>query len=621
MQLEPIEFAVISNLMADFVVKVLKWLVALMVAYAVLFGGLFVMILAFAFAFQEEVPQVKGDSVLVLDLTRSFRDSSGSVDPYDVLIQEFSASAPVTDSLRKIRQVLDKASDDDRIAGLLLVGNPITEGFGSSYANLSELRGAIGRFKDSGKPVWARIEGDWMRSYYVKSMADHISMEPFTAIDLKGVGAEILYLGEALESLGIRYYVLNTGVYKTALEHLDEGEMSEPNREQIAVYLDDLWRVFKEEVKRSRGIETEHLQAVADSLAIVHDEAALEHGLVDMLEYQDEFNERLTKVVGFDESEGSFRQISVDDYIVATEDPFASFAQMGGNEVAVVYAEGVIMAGEGGFADIGGARFARIIRDLRRDNDVKAVVLRVNSPGGSVTGSAQFYRELDLLRNTKPLIVSMGGYAASGGYWISCPADYIFAHPTTGTGSIGVIMGFPNAAGFSERFKLNWEQIGTAKHANLYSIGKEKSAEELDRLEDWVEMSYTEFKSRVSQGRDMELAEVEEIAQGRIWSGEDAFGLGLVDRLGGLDDAIAYAADSAGLGSNFRVTEYPKAVTLEDALEELFGGAAASQAARESMKGLMGHQMNRFAEQVEHFLQLNDPRWLYALSPNLMVVE
>jgi protease-4 len=394
--------------------------------------------------------------------------------------------------------------------------------------------------------------------------------------------------------------------------------MSPENREEVQKLLDDVWGTILSDVGKSRNVTPAAIQTTVDSEGIIRPSEALKAHLIDHVAYRDEIIDRLKKETGVTAPTETFKQVQLAYYAKAslTRPPVT----MASGEVAVVYAEGEIVEGEGDQTEIGGSKYAREIRHLREDSSVKAIVLRVNSPGGSATAAETIQRELRLARKVKPVIVSMGSYAASGGYWISTFGDRIFAEPNTITGSIGVFGIQPNFQKIANDHGITFDSVKTGKFADALTITRPKTDEELavfQRLVDWI---YTQFVAKVAEGRKLSIAKVEEIAQGRVWSGTDALRIGLVDQIGSLDDAIKYAGHQANLGEHFRVTEYPRTRNLSEAIAEMLGRFSPEGLHLHST-GLVGEIKERIESEFAWLRALNDPRGVYARMPVDLVVH
>jgi protease-4 len=401
-------------------------------------------------------------------------------------------------------------------------------------------------------------------------------------------------------------------------------DFSPENRQQTQKLLGDVWGEWRAAVGKSRKLNSEQLQAIADTQGFLIADTAREQGLVDRVAYFDQVLGQLKQLTGEDKENKTFRQITLAKY---AEVPGKSLGvRESENHIAVVYADGNIVDGQGGNGEVGGDRFARIFRRLRQDEDVKAVVLRVNSPGGSATASEIIQREVRLTNEVKPVVVSMGDYAASGGYWIVTNASRIFAEPNTITGSIGVFGLLPNIQKLANSNGITWDVVKTAKFADSQTVSRPKSPQELALYQRSVDRIYNMFLSKVAQGRKLPQQKVEQIAQGRVWSGLAAKQIGLVDEMGGLDTAIAYAAKQAKLGDNWELQEYPEVRTLEERLlgrlsNEVRNVFGADTTLKQLTPDPLTAQFYKLRDEISVLRSLNDPLGVYARLPFNLKIE
>ena len=574
------------------------------------FGGMFLMFVGLAMlaAMGESQPKPRIDkgSFLVLELNTNIADAPSPFEGSGKL-----ASLLGSDGNRlQLRQVLDglaAAAKDDRIQGLLLTGNLQPQDYGSGYAALREVRQAVQQFHASGKPVVAYAENMDTRDYYLMSAASELVLHPFGMVWMPGLASEPMFLAGTLEKFGVGVQVTRSGKYKSYAETYVRRDFSPEAREATQKLLDDVWAEIRGEAAEARKLSPEKLQALLETPQAQVGELAVKNGLVDRAEYWDELLDDLKKRTD-SADEHTFKQIGLRAYLAATAQPH----QTGGKSIAVVYAEGVIVDGEGSEDDeVGGDRFARELRQLRQDDDVKAVVLRVNSPGGSANASEVIQRELRLLQEEKPVVVSMGTVAASGGYWISTYGDRIFAQPSTITGSIGVIGMLFNVQELSQKVGVSFDVVKTGKFADTETISRPKNDEEMRAIQSVVDWIYGSFLERVAQGRKLDPAVVAEIAQGRVWSGTDAKRLGLIDEFGGLQAAIDYAADKAKLGKDYRLQEFPGKRELGEIIRDLFEDSGEYL----SRGGISSQIAKRVKTEVRALEQYNDPRHVYLRLP------
>lgn len=602
--------------MVSFIWGIVKWLAALFVATGIFITICILMLAGLSQAFQPEPVRIADDSILVLDLGIDLVDSPRSVDPLLQIISELEGNGHRMVPLRRALNAIDRAMRDETITGILVKGHFSGAGSGNSLATLKEFRGKLAAFQSAGKPVWAYMDNDGLAEFYVKSVADHLWMNPYSLLEFKGLGVEMIYWGAAFDRFGIGVQVEKAGKYKTAAESFVASSMSVENRNQLTRLLETMWAEIRTDIGSSLAIPVETLDRVASEKALMLSDEARSAGLVDALLSKNELIERLAEHGAYDSAGRTFRQIGFVDYLNHTRPSEFGGMASDGAEIAVVYAEGTIVDGEGNLDQVGGDRIARILRAVRKDESVKAVVLRVNSPGGSATAAEKILREVELTNSVKPVVVSMGGYAASGGYWIATLAETIFAEPTTVTGSIGVFSLLPNIGGLADKFDIHVERVETNDLTTMFSIFRPKTPEEMERMGRFVDVTYDHFLERVMRGRDLTPAAAEAAAEGRVWSGVSALEMGLVDQLGGLEDAIAHAADLAGLGDDFEVSDHPRREGWEELIADYFSGNVALPEVDLEISGLVGQpRLERLEAEIQWLRQINDPRHLYAYSP------
>ena len=395
-------------------------------------------------------------------------------------------------------------------------------------------------------------------------------MNPAGTLDFKGLSAEILFFGEFQEQTGLKMEVVRHGRYKSAVEPFLGNEMSPENREQVAELLESLWGNIRQEISEGRGLPADSLDGIANSVSARTPQGAVRTGLVDALLYRDQYLEKLLDASGSDAEEVPI--VHLQDYIRGNK---SKRLHTGDDRIAVVYAQGEIIYGDGGPDFIGHGKMQEVLREIQDDDRIKAVVLRINSPGGSALSSEIIWREIKRTAEKKPVVVSLSDVAASGGYYMAVAGDRILAEPTTITGSIGVFVTIPNISGLADKVGINAEQVGTHELSADYSLFEPLSPEFREVLRDGIEESYQGFLKCVAEGRNMSLAQADSLAQGRIWSGEDAVRLGLADALGGMPEALQEAADLADLES-YRLQLYPKYKSGLERLMEDLGGAGVS---------------------------------------------
>jgi protease IV len=589
-------------------------------ALVIFFGGgfllLFAVIIAIGAAASSEKPVAfEGGSYLVFDASANITDAPPPFDK-EVLARILGGDQDTqTLQLRQITKSLRAAANDGRIAGVFISGNIQPVAYGAGYAALKEVRDALLAVKAAGKPVVAYLTYASTRDMYLASAASEIVLDPYGLIFMPGLATEPMFLAGAFEKFGIGVQVTRVGKYKSAIEPFTRQDMSPENRQQTQKLLDDVWSSILLDVANERGLTPAQLQSLVDAEGVIRADVALQSKLVTRVAYRDEIYKELRERTGKKESKEPFKQVDLVQYSkIAKDEPARVEGERkarSSGRIAVVYAEGAIVDGDGQADEVGGEKFSRELRKLRLDDDVKAIVLRVNSPGGSATASEHIQREVRLAREVKPVIVSMGSYAASGGYWISAYADRIFAEPSTITGSIGVFGVLLDLQKLTGNLGLTFDRVKTGKFADLMTVSRPKSPEEMaiyQRLVDWI---YGEFISKVAEARKLDRAKVEEIAQGRVWSGAEALSLGLVDELGGLDAAIAFAAQKAGLGSSYRILEYPRRMEFAEMIAEALEGVKPATG-RQGAVGQLTKQLEAEARVLEQF---NDAAGVYARLP------
>lgn len=549
---------------------------------AILLFGMFIL---FAIAgSMERTVTVKEGSILRIDFSEVINDAPSS-DPlagFDFRTLQSTRQL----SLLKVLRTLEAAAVDDRIEGIYLRMNGT--GGVTGTALIEELREAIELFKQSGKFVVAYNETYSQGQYYLASAADRIYLQPEGGMDWSGLSTSLMFYKGLFDKLDLKAEVFRPTVckYKSAVEPYILDCMSEANREQMQALVDSMWGTIAEAVAASRGIDVERLNEIADKLQVTLPEDALKYGFVDGLLYEDQMKEVFAELGVEDDGEGNYDFVSLGDYASMVG---VDLDNLGADRVAVVYADGQIVDGEGYGDAVYGNSLAAELADVRRDEKVKAVVVRVNSPGGSALASDVIWREMELLRAEKPVVVSMGSYAASGGYYISCPADVIVADRLTLTGSIGVFGMFLNPIdALKNKLGITLDGVKSNASAGMGSVEPLTPAQRASIMRG-VDKVYETFTQDVAAGRNLPIEKVLDIAGGRVWSGSDALGIGLIDAYGGLKTAIALAVDKAGLGENFRVvevTQQPSGLAamlsalnvsvrkafVRSELQELFGG-------------------------------------------------
>ncbi len=525
--------------------KFLGNLIASILGTLIALGILFMLFIVIAMAFGEsEKVVVKSNSVLEIRLDDAIKDYSPKGTDF---LDEFFAFSDKKMGLNEIINAIENAKNDDNIKGISINTVNVNAGISQTQA----IRKKLLEFKESGKFIMAYADVYNQKSYYLSSVADSVFMNPVGGIDFKGLSSEVLFFKDLQDKTGVKMEVIRHGKYKSAVEPFLYNKMSDENREQITAFLQSIWGELLVDISKSRNKTIEELNAVADNLWARNATLAVENNIVDGAVYIDEYDAKLKLASGI-LADDELSKITISDYISVGKGRVISTAT---NKIAVIYAQGEIVYGKGNEDYIGQELMIEALRKARKDKSVKAIVLRINSPGGSALASELIWRELELTKKELPLVVSMGDVAASGGYYIACNADRIFAEPTTISGSIGVFGALPNMSKLADNIGINAEQVSTNKSPN-YSIFEPITDEFRSVTTEGVEDIYTTFVKRVADGRNMTVQAVDSIAQGRVWAGVDAVQIGLVDELGNLDDAIKYAAELAAIVA-YKVRNYP----------------------------------------------------------------
>ncbi len=547
-------------------------------------------------------PTVAAKTVVVMNLDGTLVEQVADPNPSEALGAALNGGGSRRFALATLLEAVETAAGDDRVAAIYLTGNLQ----GGGPAQLRELRQALVKFA-AKKPLVAWNLNYGRGDYYLASAANQLLLHPFGLVQANGFAAEPMFYGGAFKKYGVEVQVTRVGKFKSAVEPYILERMSAENREQLQTLLNDLWSEWKHSVGESRKLDEATLQGLADDKGMLRGEEAKAAKLVDRLANTDEVLDHLKELAGKQTKDKDFPQIEWEAYHAA-----AFTAKTSGARIAVLNAEGEIVDGEGGSQQVGGDRVARELRRLRMDDSVKAVVLRVNSPGGSAQASEVIQREVILTKAKKPVVISMSHLAASGGYWISAYGSRVLAEPSTITGSIGVFGLLPNVQKLAAEHGITWDSVQTAKLSNPQSLARPKSTEELARIQAVVDDIYARFLDKVAEGRKLKREAVGEIAQGRVWSGQMALKLGLVDELGGLQDAVKAAAKLAN------VTDYSvKGPDHEPDgfLKAVIKGFSQGKPHRLVKAGPVDQLKGEMMRQVEVLEGLNDPQGAYARMP------
>ena len=516
---------------------------------AIIMGILAVISLVGLAASSASTTNVEDNSVLTLTLSGTLNERTAE-DPLASVTGQVSENM----GLDKLLKAIKKAKDKEEIKGIYIEAGLFSS---DTPASTHAIREALLDFKKSGKWIVAYADTYEQSTYYICSVADKIFLNPDGMIDWHGLASTPYFVKDLLAKFGVKYQLCKVGKYKSAPEMMTADGMSEPNREQVTAYINGIWEVMLKEVSDSRKIPVDSLNAYADRfVALAEPEDYVKMKMVDKLIYTDEVKGEVKKMLKIDEKD-DINQLTLADM------EGVKGKKNEGEQIAVYYAYGEIVDSEtGSLMDTEHCIVANTVcKDLEKltnDDNVKAVVLRVNSPGGSAYASEQIWRAVTNLKAKKPVVVSMGGYAASGGYYISCAANYIVSEPTTITGSIGIFGMFPDFSGLlTEKLGVKFDEVKTNKHAAFGTVARPFNAEEMALLEQYIGRGYNLFRKRVADGRQQSIEQIEEIAQGRVWLGNDALKIKLVDEIGGLDKAIAKAANLAKV-SQYHATSYPE---------------------------------------------------------------
>jgi protease-4 len=546
------------NFWKYFFASLLGSFLSLLLIFLSIFGIFSIMISSFSTPEFE----ISDNSVLKISLAEAVPDKTpdNPLEGFDFINMEANKALGLNDILKTI----SKAKEDEQIKGIFLDLSYVQAGM----ATVEEIRNKMLDFKESGKFIICYADVYTQKSYYLASVADEIYINPMGSFDWKGMYSQVMFFKGALDKLEIEAQIFRHGKFKSAIEPFITDQMSEANKEQTLVYTQSLWDQILIGVSETRTISIDMLNEYADSLAIRKADDALNLGFVDGLMYRDEVYAKLREEAANESDADDF------DFIVKIE-KYSSVPvekekkkKLSENRIAVIFAEGNIVDGKGGSGKIGGDALSADIRSARLDEDVKAIVLRVNSPGGSGLASEIIWREIEEAVKVKPVVVSMGNLAASGGYYISCNANYIYSQPNTLTGSIGVFGMIPNLQGFlNNKLGITTDGVGTNAHADMGDITRPFNEFEQNAIQFMIEDFYETFIGRVADGRGMTKEEVDAIGQGRVWSGANALDIGLVDEIGGLDDAVKKAVELADI-EDYRIKELPEAKDFFEMMSE-----------------------------------------------------
>jgi protease-4 len=553
-------------------------------AIIVFFLVLLLLGLGIAGAFMSEEKTVIGEKgVLVIDLSKNFNELKQE-DPFAELSMKEDEIAPDLSTLLKI---ITNAKSDSSIKGIYLIASENPNG----YATNNEIRNALLDFKKSKKFIFSYADYISEKAYYVANISDRIYCNPKGMFQWQGMSVEYVYFKNMLDKLQINTQVFYAGKFKSATEPFRESKMTEANRAQTTVWLNDLYDGLIDGTASARGLNADSLKKIANDYLIMKPEDAVRNKLIDGIKYDDEVKDEIRKKLSIEKGK-TINFIRLHKY----EKSINTLSGFSKDKIALVIAEGEIVYGKGKSGQIGSDEYLSLLRKLRYDKNTKAIVLRINSPGGSSLASEIIWRELDLIRKEgKPVVVSMGDVAASGGYYIACNANRIFADPKTITGSIGVFAIIPNISGFMEnKLGVTFDRVKTAEHADAPSLTRPMTDFESRIMQAQVDQIYLDFKTRVADGRKKSVEYIDSIAQGRVWTGSRALQLGLVDQLGSMEDAISHAVKSSAV-KDYRLKVYPEPKSI---LEQIFD-QYPTEFTEASIKKNIGRENYQLYKQIE----------------------
>lgn len=539
---------------------------------------------------------ISENSVLNIDLNTSVRDRSPAFNPFGF----FTENANGIIGMDAIIGSINKAKKDEKIKGIRLNSGLISSG----WAQAREIRNCLNEFKKSGKFIYAYADFMSQKGYYVSSVADSIFMNPVGSIELKGLSSEVLYFEDFQNQYGLKMEVIRHGKYKSAVEPFLQDKMSDENRAQIKGLLDAVWTTISDEIVESRAISKKALEKMVEELTVTDAKEAITNGIIDALVYEDDFEKSIKVALEIDKDDSIN---SVEFYELNTQ--MKTFDSDVKDQIAVIYANGPILYTSGTEEVIGKKALNQAFQEVETNKNIKGAVLRIDSPGGDAMTSEIILNAIRKLKGKKPLVVSLGNIAASGGYYIACLGDKIYASPMTITGSIGVLAAFPNMRGLAERIGINAEQVNSHKNAMGYSLFEPLNDGFKNSTKSAIEKVYTTFKSRVSEGRSLNMEKVEDLSKGRIWSGKDAVENGLVDAIGGLEDAIQATAEMAAI-ENYNIDSYPK---YENEFEYIFLDALSFIRLK-----IFNHPIEKFASEL---IKLSEMEGIQAIIPFSINIE
>jgi protease-4 len=584
-----------------FLGNVLATIVGIFVFFMLFFFG--IVIIAMIFGGESEEIAVKNNSVIELNLEHIKSDYAGKYkDPWMTILADGEKVG-----LSDIINAIEEAKTDSDIKGISILNDNSELGI----AQYKALRDALESFKKSGKFVMAYANSYTQKEYYLNSVANTVYINPVGDIDFKGLSAEMMFFKDFQDKTGVKMEVIRHGKYKSAVEPFLDNKMSAANREQISALLNSVWSSVVADISKSRNVSIAKLNEIANGLLARTPEMAKAQKLVDVVAYEDVYHNAIKKALKVDNDE-DYNKISILDYtrkVATTSESFDSK-----DKIAIIYAQGEIMSGEGDVNTIGEGSMRRSLMEARKDKNIKAIVLRIDSPGGNALTSDLIWREIELTKKVKPVVVSMGNYAASGGYYIACNANKIFAENNTITGSIGVFGILPNFTQLATKMGIHTEQVKTNENAAEYSPFVPMDEKFKAVTLEGVEHIYKTFVSHVAQGRKMSFAQVDSIAQGRVWSGSQALKIGLVDEIGGLDAALKEAASLAKI-KDYKTQNFPE---FEKDINDVLENLPFAKSKESFIKEELGEETYRLMEQIK---RVQSQKGVQAMMPFEITIQ
>lgn len=554
----------------------------------ILFGLLsFFLLIGIAAAGGDNVPDVKENSVLYINLNGPVVERIVE-DPLNELFDDGPKGIALLDAIESI----NAAREDENIKGIYIEHGYLRGG----YASFEEIRGALLAFKESGKFVYSYAEFLSEQNYYLASIADEIYFNPQGTMEFNGLSANITFYKGLFEKLDIKPQIFRVGEFKSYVEPYIRKNMSEPNRKQIDSFLNSIYDFYLKNVSEVRNMSKESLENVSDSMLIRNAQAALEHGLITKIGYEDEIKSLIKEQLNITDKK-KINFVSLANYGKAVR----ADSEYSKNKIAVIIADGAIVSGKGDAESVGSEKFARVIKKARENKRVKAVVIRVNSPGGSALASDVMWREIMLTKKVKPVIASMSNVAASGGYYMAMPCDTIVAQPNTITGSIGIFgMLFDMSGLLENKLGITSDVVNTGEYSDIYTVTRPLTEYEMSIFQKQTEEGYETFTSKAAEGRSMSVEDLKKVASGRVWTGLQAKENGLVDVLGGFNDAVLLAAEAAGIEDDYATSFYPKLQSPFDEIMSKFVGGQQSKFLKNEY-GILADEVKK----IKHLQELN----------------